>query len=66
VSDLTDPHKSFWSLTIQAVGPSLLADGILAEDDFRKVLRAMRAAHADPGVMVAGYRNHQLIARRPG
>jgi hypothetical protein len=29
------------------------------------MLSAMRVADGDPNVMVAGYRNHQLIARKP-
>jgi SAM-dependent methyltransferase len=63
---LTGPCKGFWSWSFEAVGPSLLEDGILTQEDLQNMLTALRAADADSRVMVAGYRNHQLIARRPG
>jgi cyclopropane fatty-acyl-phospholipid synthase-like methyltransferase len=62
---VTGPHKGFWSWTMEAAGPSLVAEAILTEEDLNSVLSAMRVADGDPGIMVAGYRNHQLIARRP-
>ena len=62
---LTGPHKGFWSWTMEAAGPSLVADGVLTQEDLQNVLSAMRVADGDPNVMVAGYRNHQLIARKP-
>ncbi|MEO8050667.1 MAG: methyltransferase domain-containing protein [Acidobacteriota bacterium] len=63
---LTGPRKGFYSWTIEAAGPALIADGILTQENLQSVLAAMRAADDDPRVMVAGYRQHQLIARRPG
>lgn len=62
---VTGPHKGFWSWTMEAAGPSLVADAILTEEDLNRVPIAMRGADGDPGIMVAGHRNHQLIARRP-
>jgi len=50
---------------MEAAGPALLADGVLTQDDLQHVLKAMRVADCDPNIMVAGYRNHQLIARKP-
>lgn len=63
---LTGRHKGFWSWTIEAAGPSFVTDGIITQEDLQNVLSSMRAADTDPRIMVAGYRIHQLIARKPG
>jgi len=62
---LAGPHKGFWSWSMEAAGPSLVADGILTQEDLQNMLNSMRAADADPRVLVAGYSNYQLIARKP-
>ena len=38
----------------------------VTQEDLQNMLSSMRAADADPRVLVADYRNHQLIARKPG
>ncbi|MDQ2949024.1 MAG: hypothetical protein M3Y27_24305 [Acidobacteriota bacterium] len=48
-----------------AITPAIVVV-VLTEEDLVNVLSAARKADAHPKVMVAGFRTHQLIARRPG
>ncbi len=62
---LDGPHKVFWSWTFIETGRSLIADGLLSEEQLHELAQEMQKADDDPNVLVGHCRNHQVIARKP-
>jgi SAM-dependent methyltransferase len=61
---LTGPFKRFWSWTMLAQGPALIAEGATSEDELKELEVGMRTADENPHVLVGHSRTHQVIARK--
>ena len=61
---VTGHFKNFWSWTMLAQAPALIAEGMTTESEVRELDAGMRAADENPHVLVAQARTHQLIARK--
>ncbi|MEZ5351519.1 MAG: methyltransferase domain-containing protein [Bryobacteraceae bacterium] len=57
-------EKGFWSWTFEESGASLVNEGVLSQEKLDELVSGMRAADADPGVVVGHCRTHQIIARK--